>query len=891
MTGVRKSFHWTQSESFAEAVSTESCHIVLETSPPDYVQKISRYLESSAGQTRQQTVLIDAAEEESDSGDSLFITQKLPEPVRTQRRRRRSLRSTPTSPRDLEESDDATSSSASHEESKTDKKRARKRFRLPKYAFPFLKGTKRKPRSTLLSVRQNTSLHNATMGGFFKCVRELWQGYERGDDPGLSLPTLGMDGEYISPLSEEQEEGSEDEDIKVVEKKRFVAPSKAKCSQPWYTPAKRDSQVTQQRRTTRSKSATSQELSLKNPKKPAKASFSRVTLSSPDTDSSDDGDRSCGGLVERETSDTSILTQTETPKTERHPTRETKKILFRKTARGEELCDDSDATVCEPPKLQRSPGDQALRGHESDVTVTATQLHAFHTDDLSQTGQEEDEPKSQSLLQGHTNNGSVCNETRVKKKKKKKSRGDPVIAEGKGQSQGEEEGLHAAASVNTEADEIPSPQYNRSEAPALSDDNMLRQEEKDIPNSTQTKKKRKKKKSALDNIRQNLNGNLESDARLEDSRFIVTCSLENTNEKMEKKKKRGKSNVEGDDQLQTSAITAEPLHEDGKMQREKKQRKKEKKITVTEECEEVDGVENTEAFEETVECSHEEKRPEHKNKQQASSLKENEDVSLSSDVNCFGHTGLSIKKKKKKKQRISEGVDVSYSPDTNKKVENADSSQKTVSGADDQDVEQMIKKKKKKKDRMSEICSRNNTVGLDDDPGSVRKKRRTSSFLHADSEETNIQHQQQSSSPTASHVWCAENRGVSTGDVETESAEVAGNLSNGVRKKKKKRKTLTTQGNVEVAHEPEFEEPNRKCQSAFSGDSETRLKKKKKHKRTESDCVTPVERLDTRADEGETEVEEVSVPKKKRGNKRAALNEKKHVKHGSPPSETPGNPE
>lgn len=44
-------------------------------------------------------------------------------------------------------------------------------------------------------------VQNATMGGFFKCVRELWQGYERGNVEA-SLPTLDMDGDYISPLSE-----------------------------------------------------------------------------------------------------------------------------------------------------------------------------------------------------------------------------------------------------------------------------------------------------------------------------------------------------------------------------------------------------------------------------------------------------------------------------------------------------------------------------------------------------------------------------------------------------------------------------------------------------------------------------------------------------------------
>lgn len=53
MTGVHNSVNWTQSDAIAEVVSADACHIVLETSPPDYVEKISRYLECSVGQSRQ----------------------------------------------------------------------------------------------------------------------------------------------------------------------------------------------------------------------------------------------------------------------------------------------------------------------------------------------------------------------------------------------------------------------------------------------------------------------------------------------------------------------------------------------------------------------------------------------------------------------------------------------------------------------------------------------------------------------------------------------------------------------------------------------------------------------------------------------------------------------
>lgn len=58
MTGVRNSLAFTQSDALADVVSGQSCHIVLETSPPDYVEKISRYLESNEGHSRQNEVTL-----------------------------------------------------------------------------------------------------------------------------------------------------------------------------------------------------------------------------------------------------------------------------------------------------------------------------------------------------------------------------------------------------------------------------------------------------------------------------------------------------------------------------------------------------------------------------------------------------------------------------------------------------------------------------------------------------------------------------------------------------------------------------------------------------------------------------------------------------------------
>lgn len=102
----------------------------------------------------------------SDSGDSLFLTQKqVPEAVRSGRRERLSLRSKPVSPRDLEGSDAGSLSSDSHEEPKTAKDERNKKqtpiSSLPKFSFPFLSGRKLKgkARSTGLFNVQNKALH------------------------------------------------------------------------------------------------------------------------------------------------------------------------------------------------------------------------------------------------------------------------------------------------------------------------------------------------------------------------------------------------------------------------------------------------------------------------------------------------------------------------------------------------------------------------------------------------------------------------------------------------------------------------------------------------------------------------------------------------------------
>ncbi|KAM9847151.1 uncharacterized protein ACBR49_010396 [Aulostomus maculatus] len=225
-----------QSEAFAEDLSADSCHAVEITSPPDYMRKISRYLESVVEQGGKSPVINNGSGTDSDSGDSLFITQKpVPAAKRSVRRRHSRHGSHLTSPSWEGANEDNSSSSASHSEDDEKKRAQRKKYRrrkLPKYNFPFL-------RSTQITHRKNIKLHNFAMAGFFKSVQELWQGCQTMEDRRSSLPTVDVEGEDISPLTEEdEEERSVDTDIKVVARKYLLARCKAKVQPPVSTQQK-----------------------------------------------------------------------------------------------------------------------------------------------------------------------------------------------------------------------------------------------------------------------------------------------------------------------------------------------------------------------------------------------------------------------------------------------------------------------------------------------------------------------------------------------------------------------------------------------------------------------------------------------------------------------------
>lgn len=682
------------------------------------------------------------------------------------------------------------------------------------------------------------------------------------------------------------------------ERKCFVARSKVKRRQTWCN------QSTQQREAENSRQETSQETQYKKLNKiAAKTSTLRVSPLSLDPESSAGGESSCIFMVEGETSDERVtrnrnyLAENVTPEGE-HLTQGNKKTLFQQAASESELCDDSDATVCELPDVYRSPTQHAPKDREACTPAADPPTDVLHTDDQSQTGQTEDEPESQSLLhslQGRIsdiNNDSVCNETRVKqRKKKKKHRVHGSTEDGMGRRQEEPEGLHAAKSVNVDVEETPRlSEDNRTEPPALqtSDElgfnerNCMENSSHDIPDSKQKKKKRKK--CAAENVRQEVDG---SGVRMEDSVFSVNYDVENGGKK--KKRERSDEDVE---QLQSGAAD-EPLNDGaGRVQVKKKKRKKDKTIVVAGECEKKEsrnrtldllptstgqlegsgnGLDDTEG---TLEPSYVKKKK-HKKKQRSSNdaPQDGEDVaavSFSNDASTLEERTGKSRKKKKKKKNISDGVDVSYTPEENEEF--GDNTQKTKEGHEDQNAELVTKKKKKKKGDIFSRITSEDSVAPSDDSASVRKKekKRTSSFLVADAEEKGAQTRGEQNSPSQSvntHAWSTENPSVSDGEFEADSAEITGHLeesNDGVRKKNKKRKRKMSikQDSVEKDHKGDFEEPNKTC--ALPETTDTGVKRKKKRLGHESYSVTPVERLESAADSGHSPSEEDVVLKKKK---------------------------
>ncbi|XP_055082865.1 uncharacterized protein LOC117380965 [Periophthalmus magnuspinnatus] len=170
--------------------------------------------------------------QESDSEDSLFLTQKpqtsIPNAATSPHL---SIRSTPISPRFLESE---SSSSSSEGEGEGGPKRRKRHPSLPIYNFPFL--NQRKSQSSddrYVHAGRNRAIHYGGMAGFFKCVDVMWPNGKR-RKCYESLPTVDADNEEITPITEDDE--SDEEDVKIIDKRLFVyslKPKITKSSQPW----------------------------------------------------------------------------------------------------------------------------------------------------------------------------------------------------------------------------------------------------------------------------------------------------------------------------------------------------------------------------------------------------------------------------------------------------------------------------------------------------------------------------------------------------------------------------------------------------------------------------------------------------------------------------------
>lgn len=69
MAKVRRSNEWTESDAVAEVAAADPSDFVLETFPPEYVDRISRFIESSSVLCSSQNREDGAAEEEPTEAD------------------------------------------------------------------------------------------------------------------------------------------------------------------------------------------------------------------------------------------------------------------------------------------------------------------------------------------------------------------------------------------------------------------------------------------------------------------------------------------------------------------------------------------------------------------------------------------------------------------------------------------------------------------------------------------------------------------------------------------------------------------------------------------------------------------------------------------------------
>ncbi|XP_034033693.1 phoenix [Thalassophryne amazonica] len=653
---------------------TES-EALLDSNPADYVEKISRYFESSTQQRH------DAPD--SDSGNSLFITQT---PVPEATRSRKSLRLHRTSANYQEESDDDDSISAKQTKGRKCKTNRCHIHRLSKYHFPFLMGTSSvqlplsRRKLTNITRQQNARLHYYSMGSFFKCVRGLQQSHKTGNNPEWSLPTVDRDGEEISPLSEE-EEWSDNEDIRVVENHQFVVKPKRAH---WNAAKMSNQEAKRQVRTDL------QQKRWKNLKRTRTTPTSVVP-----------GGRvwdrvSTAGVI----SHRSVMVQTEEAsdwvkkyqrivgdesKTQTAKTQQT--INSTQSQKDQDLCNNNGATLS-TADLQRCPEDDASS------IMTEPEAAVYHKNSLSPTGHAKDKTlKSQNHFPDLISELRPLSDEAVVEKKKK------GLSEDAGWSVDITEENRAVPPALQTDDELQFNENSWMKEPSSDSGNVLRQDEVSAGDGVarlKAKKKKHKNKSPGEDVRPE-----QEDNDLDP----ITRKEENSAGKKRKKKKKKREDVDVEQLLPSK--DSEHLNDDATIITKKKKKKRKRSVEAVEDRDDVtqtltlDPPQMLEGFEEAERCSqstavsHETaecgyvKRKRCKNKQQSSS-KDDSLINKDGEDDC-GRATQSVKKKKKKKRRVFPMIGEMDKSNTPEKVENTEESQKTT---EDQNAETMSKTEK-----------------------------------------------------------------------------------------------------------------------------------------------------------------------------------------------------
>uniref|UniRef100_A0A1A7YLQ2 Retinitis pigmentosa GTPase regulator a n=1 Tax=Iconisemion striatum TaxID=60296 RepID=A0A1A7YLQ2_9TELE len=657
--------------------------------------------ERSLVQSGQGEVADGPGEANSDSGDSLFITQKdVPEAVRSWRRHHNlgpdSKIQHQLDLAELGPDPPPSSSSSSDEEPKTARKRKNGCYKVPKFKFSFLnENNKSKP---IINNVKNAKFQSYAMASFITSVRELWRSFELGGDLAASLPTIDKNGEILSSMSEGGEETSEDEDIKVVERKCFVTPLRETRSQSWNSSDKRSNEKKRQIKAF-NKSQKEQEWTDRGSKKLTKEFLSSAS------ESSDDG---AVVLKVEEASKADILTQTE---------RLTAKRL---------ISNVSFATACQPSPEKHTQRDQEVR-----VAPAEINSEEFHMDEQSKSERAECELENQNTSSVGIYDDSLCRKSRVKKRKKIKDRED-----GKELNQKEIDDQHDLVDIAEEEQHL----SQQSDAPVLK--------------LTEKRRKKKKEKSAEDVVRQG-----QSEEQVEDDsveKWTISKKRKKKKEKSAEEVGQGQPEEQVDDDFvennkgtvskktkrrnEVEVNTAAETTGDGSTQKQKKKKKKKHldlNVSQTSPGHQEETGKHLENTKESQEITESRSTKRKKKKESTSTddppiAEHNDAVTMETDVS------LMVKKKKKKRRSISVTDDIWHT------AEEDENTQKEKERA-----ELKTKKKKMRESSSAVICEE--TVASGDDSVSTQKKKKKSSFLAADEvEKSRKKHKQQhSSAPSA----------------------------------------------------------------------------------------------------------------------------------------------